>query len=242
MLHEIKAKKSQNYDERQGVRPSLIILHYTGMETAQAALARLCDPEAKVSAHYLIDEDGQGYQLVDDDKRAWHAGVSYWNGIEDVNAHSIGIELVNPGHEFGYRVFPEAQINVLMELCQGLMAEYGIPSKSVLGHSDIAPARKQDPGEMFPWATLSQNNIGLWPRPVDIDYEAAADIVGDQAAIKELLGAYGYNVANEGFGDIVTAFHRHFYPEKFEPNQRSDEIDKHSIAKLLSLLRLAHNS
>ena len=148
-------KQSPNFNERKGCdKPSLIIIHYTGMKTAAEALERLCDPKAEVSAHYFIDEGGTQQQLVADDKRAWHAGVSEWEGITDVNSHSIGIELVNPGHEFGYREFPDEQIETLAELCKNLMQAYDIPVKNILGHADVAPGRKIDPGELFPWDKL----------------------------------------------------------------------------------------
>lgn len=134
-----------------------IVIHYTGMKTAQDALERLCDPASEVSAHYFIDEDGSLYQLVSDEKRAWHAGKGIWQGITDMNRHSIGIELVNPGHEFGYRDFTTAQYDVLVPLCCRLMQKYGIPMNNIIGHSDYAPKRKKDPGERFDWELLRAN-------------------------------------------------------------------------------------
>lgn len=150
LLHNYK---SPNFTARRGGHeiPSMIIIHYTGMKTGQEALERLCDPEAQVSAHYVIEENGDIYQLVDDDKRAWHAGASEWQGETDINSASIGIELVNPGHEWGYRDFPDVQIEALIELSKDLVERYGIPVERILGHSDVAPGRKQDPGELFPW-------------------------------------------------------------------------------------------
>src|SRR6478609_2257523 len=142
----------------------MLVLHYTGMKTASEALARLCDPAAKVSAHYTVDEDGTVYVHVPENRRAWHAGVSHWAGVDNVNARSIGIELVNPGHEFGYRAFPEAQIASLITLCHGILSRHAIPAARVLGHSDVAPARKEDPGELFPWGELALAGIGLWPQ------------------------------------------------------------------------------
>lgn len=154
--------RSPNFEERKnGVKPSMIIVHYTGMKTAQEALERLCSPESKVSAHYVVDEDGSIYQLVLEDKRAWHAGVSNWQGETDINSHSIGIELVNPGHEFGYRPFPDAQIEALIALCHDIRERHEI--EWVLGHEDVAPDRKQDPGELFPWSRLEQAGIGKLP-------------------------------------------------------------------------------
>lgn len=155
---------SPNFDERE--RPiDMIVLHYTGMKTAQEAIDRLRDPEAKVSAHYVLDEDGTLYNLVDESKRAWHAGVSKWRGVDNVNHNSIGIEIVNPGHEWGYRPFTKAQYDVLIPLCQQLKARYNIPDENIIGHSDVAPGRKQDPGELFDWKLLADNGLGLWPRP-----------------------------------------------------------------------------
>jgi N-acetylmuramoyl-L-alanine amidase len=154
---------SPNWNERK-LPVSLVVLHYTGMETAQAALARMCDPAAEVSAHYMIEEDGTVHRLVAEEHRAWHAGRSYWRGITDINSASIGIELVNPGHEHGYRPFPEAQMEALIPLLAGIMARHNIDPAGVLGHSDVAPARKEDPGELFEWEVLARYGLAL-PRP-----------------------------------------------------------------------------
>ncbi|MEX2202220.1 MAG: N-acetylmuramoyl-L-alanine amidase, partial [Dongiaceae bacterium] len=153
---------SPNHDARRGP-VDILLLHYTGMVAAEAALKRLCDPVARVSAHYLIDEDGTLWQLVGEDRRAWHAGVSFWAGESDINARSIGIELQNPGHEFGYRAFPEPQMKTLIELAQGILQRHPIPASRVIGHSDVAPTRKEDPGELFDWQRLAAAGIGLWP-------------------------------------------------------------------------------
>lgn len=155
---------SPNHDARPGGRkPDLVILHYTGLPTVEESLARLTDPEARVSSHYLIDEDGQGFRLVDEARRAWHAGVSSWQGETDTNGRSIGIELQNPGHEFGYRDFPDAQIAALEQLLAELKSRFGLLEQAFLGHSDVAPERKTDPGERFPWARLAGRGFGLWP-------------------------------------------------------------------------------
>jgi len=148
--------KSPNFTERRGGHnaPSMIIVHYTGMKTGREALERLCDPKSEVSSHYVIEENGDVYQLVDDDKRAWHAGACEWAGEADVNSASIGIELVHPGHEWGYREFMEPQIDALIDLCKGLISQYDISLERILGHEDVAPGRKQDPGELFPWKRL----------------------------------------------------------------------------------------
>jgi N-acetylmuramoyl-L-alanine amidase len=156
---------SPNHDPRaDGAAVDILVLHYTGMRTAEEALSRLCDPQAKVSSHYTIDRDGTVYRHVAEELRARHAGVSYWAGVWDVNSHSIGIELVNPGHEFGYIPFAEAQIDALIDLSRGILARHpAITPSRVVGHSDVAPNRKEDPGELFPWAKLAQHGIGLWP-------------------------------------------------------------------------------
>src|SRR5579859_4450701 len=175
---------SPNHDDRGGAPIDMLVLHYTGMKTAKAALDRLCDPVAKVSAHYTIDEEGTVYAHVAEARRAWHAGAAYWAGATDINARSIGIELVNPGHEFGYRDFAEDQIAALTTLCHSILMRHPIPSWRVLGHSDVAPARKQDPGELFPWARLAKAGIGLWPLAAASDLNP---LLGPDA-----LSRYGY--------------------------------------------------
>src|SRR5271156_4492223 len=160
----IREKLSPNHDERPADgQVDMLILHYTGMRTAQAAIERLCDPEARVSSHYVVDEDGEVIRLVPEERRAWHAGVSYWRGHDTLNDRSIGIEIVNPGHEWGYRDFPALQMAAVCELCLSILARHPIPARNVVAHSDIAPDRKQDPGELFDWAGLAANGVGLWP-------------------------------------------------------------------------------
>lgn len=190
---------SRSQDGRGGALIDMLVLHYTGMQTAQAALSRLCDPAAKVSAHYTIDEDGTVYAHVPEDRRAWHAGLSFWAGATDINARSIGIELVNPGHEFGYRPFAQVQIAALIDLAHGILARHPIPAARVLGHSDVAPARKDDPGELFPWTRLAEAGIGLWPQPQDSNLSA------------EALATFGYD-PHAPQDKVITAFQRHFRP------------------------------
>ena len=195
-------RPSPNHDERTAP-VDMLVLHYTGMVSGQAALERLCDASAKVSAHYTIDEDGTVYAHVAENRRAWHAGVSHWAGVDNVNARAIGIELVNPGHEFGYRAFPDAQIAALIELCRDIFTRHTIAPSHVLGHSDVAPARKDDPGELFPWERLAREKIGLWPhRPAG---EAGA----------EALARYGYD-PNAPLEKVITAFQRHFRPARLD--------------------------
>jgi N-acetylmuramoyl-L-alanine amidase len=153
-------RPSPNWDER--VLPvSMVVLHYTGMQTAEAAIERLCDPEWAVSAHYCIDEDGTIHRLVREERRAWHAGKSFWRGVSDVNSASVGIELVNPGHEFGYRPFPDAQMEALLPLLSAIVQRWDVPRANVVGHSDIAPTRKDDPGELFDWDLLAAHRLAL---------------------------------------------------------------------------------
>ncbi|HUD62766.1 MAG TPA: N-acetylmuramoyl-L-alanine amidase, partial [Acetobacteraceae bacterium] len=143
----------------------MLILHYTGMQCAQDAIDRLRDPVARVSSHYVVDEDGSALRLVPEERRAWHAGVSYWRGQSELNARSIGIEIVNPGHEFGYSNFPPRQIAAVTALCRSIFTRFSVPPERVLAHSDVAPGRKQDPGEKFPWRTLHDSGVGHWVTP-----------------------------------------------------------------------------
>ncbi len=196
---------SPNFDQRGADMPvDILLMHYTGMETGAAAIARLTDAASRVSSHYTVDEDGTIYAHVPEDCRAWHAGKSYWAGATDINARSIGIEIVNPGHEFGYRRFPDAQIDAVMRLSQDILSRHAIPPERVLGHSDVAPARKQDPGELFPWARLAKEGIGLWP-----DTSAAKG----RGSFEQNLRAFGYGIrpdADVSLEDVITAFQRHF--------------------------------
>jgi N-acetylmuramoyl-L-alanine amidase len=196
-------RPSPNHDTRGDAAIDVLLLHYTGMASAEAALDRLCDPTARVSAHYLIDEQGTIHALVPEARRAWHAGVSHWAGATDINARSIGIELVNPGHEFGYRGFPEAQIGALITLCHSILVRHPIPSARVLGHSDVAPMRKEDPGELFPWPRLAGAGIGLWPQRRESDLDADA------------LARFGYDPGAPP-DKVITAFQRHFRPRKLD--------------------------
>lgn len=218
---------SPNHEDRRGESIDMLVLHYTGMESAAAALARLCDPAAKVSAHYLIDEDGTVCALVSEERRAWHAGLSRWRGQADVNSRSIGIELVNPGHEFGYRAFPDAQIDALIELAQRLLGRHPIPARNVVGHSDVAPARKQDPGELFPWPRLKAYGIGLWPFSGEERVEWLP-----QETLRRLAG-YGYDVSDPVAA--VAAFQRHFRPHLI--NGVNDAETAGRLERLLGTLR-----
>lgn len=214
---------SPNFDERD--QPvSMVVIHYTGMEDAASAIDRLRDPEARVSCHYLIAEDGQIVRMVAEEMRAWHAGRSYWRGITGVNGASIGIELVNPGHEFGYRPFPEPQMSALLPLLAGLVDRYDIPRANVVGHSDVAPARKQDPGELFEWARLARHGLAL-PRPAT----GLIDPLWTDGGFLLALERFGYDVSDRRAA--VTAFQRRFRPETLD-----GVIDGECRAILLSLL------
>jgi N-acetylmuramoyl-L-alanine amidase len=199
-------RPSVNFDPRpEGAEIDILVLHYTGMKTAEEALARLCDPAAAVSAHYTIDRDGTVYTLVPEGSRAWHAGVSYWAGEPNVNARSIGIELVNPGHEFGYIPFTDDQLGALIELARGILARHPVLPHRVLGHSDVAPARKKDPGELFPWWRLAAAGIGAWPTS---QMQSSGDFATD-------LARFGYGVppaVDVPLDYVIAAFQRHFRP------------------------------
>jgi len=208
---------SPNHDARPaGAAIDMLVLHYTGMPTGQAALERLCDPVAKVSAHYTVDRDGAVYVHVPEERRAWHAGVSLWAGRAALNDVSIGIELVNPGHEFGYVPFTEEQVGAVIALAHEILARHPISASRVLGHSDIAPARKTDPGELFPWQRLAAAGIGLWPglsSPVHGGGGSRSEPEG--GAIAQLLSRFGYGVppqADVPLAAVITAFQRHFRP------------------------------
>lgn len=214
---------SPNFDARS-LPVSIIVLHYTGMQTAQAAIDRLRDPEAKVSAHYLVAEDGQILRMVAEDQRAWHAGKSRWRGIEDVNSASIGIEIVNPGHEFGYRPFMEEQIDAVVRLVAEITERHGITRGNVVGHSDIAPTRKQDPGELFPWSRLAKLRLAL-PRPT----KGLLDPMWTDAGFLVALERFGYDVTDKLAA--VVAFQRRFRPELID-----GVIDGECRSILLALL------
>lgn len=195
-------KVSPNFNDRPAILPiDMLVVHYTGMKTCAEALSRLCDAAALVSAHYLIEEDGTVHRLVDEDKRAWHAGLAWWRGSTDVNGRSVGIELVNPGHEFGYQPFPDAQMVALTNLAKSILMRHPIPARNVVGHSDIAPRRKQDPGELFDWRRLAASGVGLW-------VDQASPVSAPDEQVCAMLGAFGYEVADQAA--TITAFQRHF--------------------------------
>lgn len=221
---QIISNPSPNFDSRNGASITMLVLHYTGMMTGHGALARLCDPEAKVSSHYLIEEDGRIFQLVEESERAWHAGVSCWRGERAVNAHSIGIEIVNPGHEYGYRPFPELQMQSVVALSNTILERYPISANNVIGHSDVAFQRKEDPGELFDWQGLAAQGIGLWHDNPQVqgDLWLRMGDKGEQVIQMQVaLADYGYDITATGEFDILTeqcvvAFQRHFRPNHLD--------------------------
>jgi len=213
---------SPNHGERKdGKQPDSLVLHYTGMPDAAGALRQLCNPSAQVSCHYFIFEDGRILQLVPEARRAWHAGVGCWQGERDMNSASIGIEIVNPGHEFGYRAFPDRQMEAVTLLCRDIVQRWRIRPDRIIAHSDMAPARKQDPGELFRWDMLAAAGVGLWTEPCPIEQGRSLQ-PGDGGepveSLQEMLSLYGYDLVVSGAFDpatakVVAAFQRHFRPK-----------------------------
>ncbi|MGP9809910.1 N-acetylmuramoyl-L-alanine amidase [Rhodopseudomonas sp. NSM] len=216
---------SPNFGERnKGRQPDMIVLHYTGMPDVEGALTRLCKAGTEVSAHYVVLEDGRILQCVPESKRAWHAGVAKWAGEADVNSCSIGIEIINRGHDWGYPDYPLRQIAAVIALCRGIIIRRNVQPHRILGHSDVAPARKKDPGEKFPWRALAASGVGHWIEPARIEAGAVLrhGAEGEQVQVmQQALADYGYGIAVTGKFDhatfeVVTAFQRHFRPEKVD--------------------------
>ena len=241
---QIIAAPSPNFNERRAP-PDMLVLHYTGMQTGEAALARLCDAEAQVSAHYLVEEDGRIFGLVPEERRAWHAGRGVWQGQDDCNAASIGVEIVNPGHEFGYRAFPDAQIEALIALIGDIRERWTISDSRIIGHSDLAPERKDDPGELFPWKRLAEAGHGLWFEPAAERIKALGGLLqkGDDGigvvVLRAGLHRLGYGIKPGGDYDAETeaavrAFQRHW-----RQNRVDGVADGETRARLVGLLQLA---
>lgn len=235
-------RPSPNHDTRNAPKVQMLVLHYTGMRDAKSALDHMCDPASGVSAHYMVDEDGSVYQLVPEELRAWHAGDSSWRGVTDVNSLAIGIELVNPGHQFGYRDFTDFQMDALLELTRDIVARLAIRPEYVLGHSDVAPLRKMDPGERFDWSTLARHGVGLWPfrNPALGMAKGPVLKVGSEgqevAAVQDLLGRFGYAVPQTGLFDeetsnVTAAFQRHFRPAGI-----TGQMDVEAVRRLVDLI------
>ena len=236
-----EVRESPNHGERRSdSKPDMILLHYTGMANAEEAVAKLCTQGTEVSAHYVVMEDGYVIQCVAEARRAWHAGAAMWEGESDINSRSIGIEIANPGHDRGYPDFPRRQIAAVTALCRSIFTRHRIPAWRVLGHSDVAPTRKQDPGEKFPWRLLFDSGIGLWVNPAPITEGGTVFVLGESdTAIREtqeLLGRYGYDIVVSGSYDLATrdviaAFQRHFRPARVD-----GVADASTIATLKALL------
>jgi N-acetylmuramoyl-L-alanine amidase len=210
-----------------------LVLHYTGMRSEEGARDWLCDPRSQVSSHYLVFEDGRVLQLVDESRRAWHAGRSFWRGVSDLNSRSIGIEIANPGHEFGYRPFPDRQIEAVIGLCRSIFSRHFIPPHQVVAHSDVAPDRKEDPGELFPWEWCAAFGIGLWVPPAPFDHGPALGL-GDGGEkvleLQRLLAGIGFDITPSGAFDertetAVRAFQRHWRPAHVDGRADPSTLD-----------------
>ena len=218
-------RPSPNFDDRPADTPiDMVVLHYTGMESAAAALEHLCDAGARVSAHYVIDEDGTVISLVSEDKRAWHAGEAYWRGKTDINGCSVGVELVNPGHQFGYRDFPDPQMAALAHLAKEIQTRHSIPPRNIVGHSDISPRRKIDPGELFDWEWLAGMGVGLWPK-------FPGTFKKSGPSVEVMLEEIGYETISRDAS--IMAFQRHFRPQKIDR-----ECDGETMSLVKGLLEL----
>ena len=234
---------ARNYGDRRGGAPiDMIVLHYTGMIGGAEALSYLTGEAGEVSCHYLVHENGGIVQMVPEDLRAWHAGVSYWRGETDINSRSIGIEICNPGHDYGYRSFPEEQIAAVVALCADIVARYPVAPRNVVAHSDIAPARKRDPGELFPWHRLAERQIGHWVEPVPVSEGGVLKTGSSGAEVKELreqLSCYGYGLGEGSQYDpqteqCITAFQRHFRPAQVDGI--ADRSTRLTLKKLINSL------
>ncbi|MEE9272549.1 MAG: N-acetylmuramoyl-L-alanine amidase [Robiginitomaculum sp.] len=227
---------SPNHDERK-LPISLVVLHYTGMKSGAAALAHMQSKKGGVCAHYMVAEDGEIFQLAQENARAWHAGVSSWHGVTDINSASIGIEIVNGGHDFGLPDFSSAQIKAVIELCKDIKARYNLPDKAFIGHSDIVPERKQDPGEKFPWEVLANHGIGNWPIVETNDrrilFEKGASGKG-VVIVQRGFANLGYNVAATGEFDIQT----HYVCTAFQRRYRPDKVDGNMDVQTMEILKL----
>jgi N-acetylmuramoyl-L-alanine amidase len=235
---------SPNQDERPANTPiDVLILHYTGMPTAQEAIDRLRDPAARVSSHYVVDEDGAVLRLVPEGRCAFHAGVSFWRGHSGLNARSIGIEIVNPGHEWGYHDFPVLQLAAVCDLCLDILSRHPIPARNVVAHSDVAPDRKEDPGERFDWRSLAENGVGMWPEGVpDLGTAGAVRDASSLRDVRAALDDIGYLIAPEGTFDpslatVLRAFQRHWRPEAV-----TGEADAGTRERLSAVRRLVGNA
>jgi N-acetylmuramoyl-L-alanine amidase len=240
-----KVHPAENREPRRGgVKPSLLILHYTGMSSAAKAVDWLACEESGVSCHYVIDEDGRITQLVPEALRAWHAGASHWRGETDINSHSIGIEIQNPGHQHGYPDFPPAQMQAVISLAKDIVARHRMAADGVLAHSDVAPGRKIDPGEKFNWALLAKEGLGLWVRPAPVRSDESGlgpgACCGRVARVQQRLADYGYGIEATGVLDqttekVLKAFQSHFRQRRVD-----GRLDRSTELTLDRLIEAAH--
>ena len=243
MMLNLVQTPSPNFNERRH-RLDMLVLHYTGMADGPSALARLRDPVAQVSAHYMVEEDGQVFALVPEDKRAYQAGKSWWQGDEDLNSRSIGIEIVNGGHAFGLPPYPDAQIEVVIELCRGILSRWPIPQNRIVAHSDIAPDRKEDPGERFPWKRLAEAGIGLWPKPQRPEPWMMHDAsLGDAGLtverLQQALAAIGYKIDVSGRFEETTAAVVRAFQRRWRPVRVTGQGDAETITLVAAVAELA---
>jgi N-acetylmuramoyl-L-alanine amidase len=240
----IRERLSPNHDSRNEAAEALgggppridtLVLHYTGMQSGAAAIERLCDPEARVSSHYVVEEDGTIWRLVPEERRAWHAGVSFWRGDTALNGVSVGIEIVNPGHEWGYRPFPELQMAAVETLSQEIVTRWRIPAHRIVGHSDIAPTRKIDPGELFDWPRLARAGIGLWcePAPELIRLRGHGVGVVERSRALSDLARIGYQVEPGNETPALVAFQRRYRPERWD-----GRLDAETSGRLAEIVQL----
>jgi N-acetylmuramoyl-L-alanine amidase len=229
--------QSPNQDARK-LPITMLVLHYTGMESGEAAFERLLDPASKVSAHYMVEEDGEIKQLVDEGRRAWHAGLSFWNGITDINSASVGIEIVNGGHDFDLPEFTRPQLTSVIRLSKKIVKSYDIPDFNIVGHSDIAPSRKQDPGEKFPWKEVAQRGVGYWPSNVSSDQRVVFELGATDRAISILqrgLAFIGYNIEVNGCLDATTAGVLSAFQRRYRPTHINGNIDIETVELITNL-------
>ena len=238
----VTVRPSPNFGQRRdAAKPSLILLHYTGMESGQAAEDWLCAAESQVSSHYIVHEDARIVQMVPEDARAWHAGASFWRGMTDINSTSIGIEIVNGGHAFGSPPFADVQIQAVIALCESIMERHRIVPAAVVAHSDVAPGRKSDPGEQFPWADLAQGGVALWTEPSPIRggrFFAQGDQGEPVAALQAMLALYGFDNPADGAFDARTKDQIAAFQSRHRPSQVDGIADQSTIETLHRFLQL----
>ena len=243
---QVEQVPSPNFNDRKH-KVDMLVLHYTGMESGEAALTRMCDPAAEVSAHYMVWEDGRITQLVAEDKRAWHAGVSLWQGHTDLNSRSVGIEIVNGGHDVPLTdgtlpPYPDVQIDALTALCKGILSRHAIPASRVVAHSDIAPARKTDPGEHFPWARLAAEGIGLWPSSAPLSLDESSLMPGDSGPavsdLQNMLREIGYGLEANGTYDETTRLVINAFQRRYVPAQITGAADPETLERIANVYGL----